>query len=210
MDSVRRPQRPNEAGGRTSPSFPKPSQDFAGLLPGHLELHGINQMAKDFRLLWIGLLISVIGSRMQFAAILWHIRELSDQPIALGFIGLARVIPIIIFSLIGGAIADVFDRRKIMFITQSVLIGTAGALAWLTWSEQIQLWHIYALTVIEATAAAFDLPARQSLTPNLVPARDLPNAFSIQSIIGTEDSLTPLLNKLVRDTHIFHLYIMNA
>jgi MFS family permease len=145
---------------------------------------------RRFRLLWIGLLISVIGSRMQYAAILWHIRELSNQPIALGFIGLARVIPIIIFSLIGGAIADVFDRSKIMFVTQSVLIGTASALAWLTWSEHIQLWHIYALTVIEATAAAFDLPARQSLTPNLVPVRDLPNAFSIQSIAFTVGSIT--------------------
>ena len=140
---------------------------------------------RRFRLLWIGVLISVAGSRMQFAAILWHIRELSDQPIALGFIGLARVIPIIIFSLIGGAIADVFDRRKVIFVTQSILIGTAATLAWLTWTDQIQLWHIYALTVTEAMAAAFDLPARQALTPNLVPARDLPNAFSLQSISFT-------------------------
>jgi len=144
---------------------------------------------RRFRLLWLGLLFSVAGSRMQFAALLWHIRELSDQPIALGAIGLARVIPIIIFSLIGGAIADVFDRRKIMFVTQSVLIGTAATLAWLTWSDQIQLWHIYALTMCEAIGTAFDLPARQSLTPNLVPVSDLPNAFSMQSIAFTVGSI---------------------
>jgi MFS family permease len=144
---------------------------------------------RRFRLLWLGLLFSVMGSRMQFAALLWHIRELSDQPIALGAIGLARVIPIIIFSLIGGAIADVFDRRKIMFVTQVVLIGTAATLAWLTWTDQIQLWHIYALTIFEAIAAAFDLPARQALTPNLVPAYDLPNAFSMQSIAFTVGSI---------------------
>jgi MFS family permease len=144
---------------------------------------------RRFRLLWIGLLISVAGSRMQFAAILWHINKLSSLPIALGLIGLARVIPVIIFSLVGGAIADVFDRRKIMFITQGVLISTASALAWLTWSGNIQLWHIYALTVIEAMASAFDLPARQSLTPNLLPARDLPNAFSMQSIAFTVGSI---------------------
>jgi len=142
---------------------------------------------RRFRLLWLGLLFSVAGSRMQFAALLWHIRELSDQPIALGAIGLA--IPIIIFSLIGGAIADVFDRRKIMFVTQSVLIGTAATLAWLTWSDQIQLWHIYALTMCEAIGTAFDLPARQSLTPNLVPVSDLPNAFSMQSIAFTVGSI---------------------
>jgi MFS family permease len=76
-----------------------------------------------------------------------------------------------------------------MFVTQAILIITAAALAWLTWTEQIQLWHIYALTVIEAIAGAFDLPARQSLTPNLVPARDLPNAFSIQSIAFTVGSI---------------------
>jgi len=140
---------------------------------------------RRFRLLWLGLLFSVAGSRMQFAALLWHIRDLSDQPIALGAIGLARVIPIIIFSLIGGAIADVFDRRKILFVTQVILIGTASGLAWLTWTDQIQLWHIYALTMFEAVASAFDLPARQALTPNLVPARDLPNAFSMQSIAFT-------------------------
>ena len=140
---------------------------------------------RRFRLLWLGMLFSVAGSRMQFTALLWHIRELSDQPIALGGIGLARVLPIIIFSLIGGAIADVFDRRKIMFVTQAFLISTAGALAYLTWSNQIQLWHIYALTMCEAIASAFDLPARQALTPNLLPARDLPNAFSMQSIAFT-------------------------
>jgi len=127
---------------------------------------------------------------MQFVAILWHINELSGQPIALGLIGLSRVLPVIIFSLIGGAIADVFDRRKVMFVTQGILISTAGLLAWLTWSGNIQLWHIYALTVIEAIAGSFDLPARQSLTPNLVPARDLPNAFSIQSIAFTFGSIT--------------------
>ncbi len=140
---------------------------------------------RRFRLLWLGVLFSVAGSRMQFAAILWHIRELSDQPIALGAIGLARVIPIIVFSLIGGVIADVFDRRKVLFVTQAVLISTATTLAWLTWSGHIQLWHIYILTVCEAIATAFDLPARQALTPNLVPIRDLPNAFSMQSIAYT-------------------------
>jgi MFS family permease len=144
---------------------------------------------RRFRLLWLGLLFSVAGSRMQFAALLWHIRKLSDQPIALGGIGLARVVPIIIFSLIGGAIADVFDRRKVMYVTQGVLICTAASLAWLTWNGHIQLWHIYALTVCEAIATAFDLPARQALTPNLVPARDLPNAFSMQSIAFTVGSI---------------------
>ena len=167
---------------------------------------------RRFLLLWSGLLISVAGSRMQFAAILWHIRSLSDQPIALGGIGLARVVPIIIFSLVGGAIADVFDRRKILFVTQSVLIATASTLAWLTWSGNIQLWHIYALTVVEAMTAAFDLPSRQALTPNLVPVHDLPNAFSMQSMAFTVGAIAgPALSGLfIGYLGLSAVYITNA
>lgn len=167
---------------------------------------------RRFRLLWIGLLISVAGSRMQFAAILWHIRVLIDQPIALGAIGLARVFPVIVFSLLGGLIADVFDRRRVLFITQTMLISTASALTLLTWMGNIQLWHIYALTVIEAIASSFDLPARQSLTPNLVPARDLPNAFSMQSLAFTVGSIAgPALSGLfIGYLGLASVYLTNA
>jgi MFS family permease len=134
---------------------------------------------RSFRLLWIGLAISVAGSQMQIWALLWHVRILTDQPIALGGIGLARILPVIVFSLIGGAVADSANRRTILFVTQSVMALVALALAWLTFQGQITLWQIYGLTAIQATALAFDLPARQALVPNLVPAKDLPNAFSI-------------------------------
>lgn len=144
---------------------------------------------RRFRLLWAGLFISTAGSRMQFWAILWHIRDLTDQPIALGGIGLVRVLPIIIFSLVGGAIADVFDRRKVIFVTQALFILTAILLGWLTISGKIAIWNIYILTAIEAMARSFDLPARQALTPNLVPSKDLPNAFSLQSIAFTVGSI---------------------
>jgi hypothetical protein len=67
---------------------------------------------RRFRLLWLGLMISVAGSQMQVWALFWHIRELTPDPIALGGIGLARILPVVIFSLIGGAIADVLNRRR--------------------------------------------------------------------------------------------------
>ncbi len=153
---------------------------------------------RRFRLLWAGLFISVAGSRMQFWAILWHIRELTDQPIALGGIGLVRVLPIIIFSLVGGAIADVFDRRRVIFATQTVFILTACLLGWLTLTGQIAIWNIYLLTAVEAAASSFDLPARQALTPNLVPPKDLPNAFSLQSIAFTVGAIVgPALSGIV-------------
>jgi MFS family permease len=153
---------------------------------------------RSFRLLWIGLAISIAGSQMQIWALLWHVRILTDQPIALGGIGLARILPVIVFSLIGGAVADSANRRTVLFVTQSVMALVALALAWLTFQGQITLWQIYALTAIQATALAFDLPARQALVPNLVPAKDLSNAFSMQAIAFQVGSIIgPALSGLV-------------
>ena len=137
---------------------------------------------RRFFYLWLGLLISVAGTQMQIWAIFWHIRELSDKPIALGGVGLARILPVIIFSLIGGAVADSLNRTRILFFTQSAAALLAIALGLLTQFGHITIWHIYAITAIQAVAIAFDGPARQALVPNLVPPKDLPNAFSMTSI----------------------------
>jgi len=139
---------------------------------------------RKFFYLWIGMLISIAGSQMQLSALHWHIRELTGEPnpLALGGIGLARILPIILFSIVGGPVADTLNRRKILFITQSMMALIALVLAFLTYCGLITIWWIYALTAAQAVAMAFDLPARQAMVPNLVPARDLPNAFSMQSI----------------------------
>lgn len=139
---------------------------------------------RRFFMLWAGLLISIAGSQMQLAAIHWHIRSLTGtpDPLALGGIGLARILPVIVFSLFGGTFADTYNRRTIIFITQSLMALTAAGLALLTFTGQIQIWHIYALTAIQAAAIAFDGPARQAIVPNLVDAQDLPSAFSLNSI----------------------------
>jgi len=137
---------------------------------------------RRFLYLWLGQLLSIAGTQMQIWALLWHVRELTDKPIALGGIGLARILPIILFSLIGGAVADSFNRRKVMFITQSLAAAVAIVLGLLTQFGRITIWYIYALTALQAVAIAFDGPARQALIPNLVPAKDLPNAFSMNSI----------------------------
>jgi MFS family permease len=155
---------------------------------------------RNFFLLWAGLLISIAGTQMQFAAIQWHIRSLTSapDPLALGGIGLARIVPVIIFSLFGGAFADTYNRRTILFITQSLMALTAVALAALTYLGHIQIWHIYLLTGIQAAAVAFDGPARQAIVPNLVPAKDLPNAFSMNSIaFNTGAVIGPVLSGVV-------------
>jgi len=138
------------------------------------------------------------GTQMQTWALFWHIRTLTDQPIALGGVGLVRILPIIVFSLIGGSVADVANRRRVLYITQSVMAVTALALALLTFGGHIALWHIYLLTAIQAVAISFDSPARQALVPNLVPTRDLPNAFSMTSIGSQTGAIVgPALSGLV-------------
>lgn len=127
-------------------------------------------------------MVSIAGSQMQLWALFWHIRTLTDSPIAISLIGLVRFLPILIFSLVGGLVADMFDRRKILFITQTVNMLVAFGLWALTAAGTIQLWHIYALTAVQAVSLSFDMPARQALTPNLLPRADLPSAFSMNSI----------------------------
>ncbi len=134
---------------------------------------------KKFFYLWLGQLISITGTQMQLWALFWHINQLDENPMALGGIGVARILPVIIFSLIGGALADSFDRRKVMFATQSIAAVLALTLALFTQFGQITIWHIYIITALQAVVVAFDGPSRQALIPNLLPKEDLPNAFSM-------------------------------
>jgi MFS family permease len=149
---------------------------------------------------------------MQLWALFWHIRTITNQPIALGAVGLARILPVIVFSLIGGAVADVLNRRRILFITQSGMALVAFGLGWLTLSGHIDLWHIYLLTALQAVAQSFDGPARQSLVPNLVPVRDLPNAFSLNSIANQTGSIIgPALSGfIIAAGGLPYVYIINA
>ncbi len=137
--------------------------------------------SPDFRRLWIGQIISAAGSQMQFAALNWQIYALTGSPLALGGIGLARVIPIIFFSLLGGAVADSRDRRKLLLGTQTVLALVALVLGTLALAGHTTLTAIYLLTAVGAGATAFDNPARQALIPSLVPREQLPSAFALNS-----------------------------
>lgn len=168
---------------------------------------------RKYFYLWLGLLISVAGSQMQFAAIHWHVRELTGEPdpLALGGIGLARILPVLIFSIIGGSVADNFNRRKILFLTQSVAALQAAALAYLTFTNQITIWHIYLLTAIQAATMAFDLPARQAMVPNLVSREHLPSAFSMSSVaFNTGAIVGPLLFGVVPEGGQGFAYLFNS
>jgi MFS family permease len=156
---------------------------------------------RNFRLLWTGQLISMAGSMMQNAALLWHVSLLvpaAHRGVALGLVGLVRVVPIVGFSLVAGVYADAHDRRRLMFITQTGMAVSSGVLAWLTFVGVRTPWPIYVLAAITAAFSTFDNPARNSLVPNLVPREELPGAISLNSMVFQTASVAgPALGGLV-------------
>jgi MFS family permease len=142
--------------------------------------------SRNFRLIWIGLFVSFSGSLMQNAALLWHVSLLvpvEKKAIALGLVGLARVAPVAVFSMVSGVVADALDRRRVLLVTQAMSAVVALALALLTLHGLTSMWPLYALAAIGAAVSAFDLPARQSLVPTLVPREHLPNAITLNTFM---------------------------
>ena len=127
--------------------------------------------------------MSVTGSQMQTVAINWHVYELTKSAVALGLVGLFRGVPVIICSLIGGVVADAVNRKRLMIVTQTVMLISAGLLTATTLAGIRSVWPIYLLSALASAATAFDLPARQSLMPSLVPLEDFPNAVSLSMIV---------------------------
>lgn len=140
---------------------------------------------RDFRLLWTGQFFSITGSQMQLVTINWHVYLLTRPygakaaALALSLVGLVRVLPIVVCSLVGGVVADAVDRKRLIVVTQSVMLACAAVLAAVTAAGLRHVWPIYLLTALSSAAIAFDNPARQALLPSLVPARDFPNAVSL-------------------------------
>jgi len=120
---------------------------------------------------------------MQSVAINWHVYLLTKSALALGLVGLFRGAPIIVCSLVGGVVADAVNRKRLMIATQSVMLATAALLAVTTIMGLKSVWPIYVLSAFASAATAFDIPARQSLMPSLVPAADFPNAVSLGLVV---------------------------
>jgi predicted MFS family arabinose efflux permease len=137
---------------------------------------------RDFRLLWLGACTSSIGTWMQSVAQNWLVLEISNSPFLLGLDLFLGQIPIFLFSLIGGVIADRMDRRRLLIGSQLVQMSCAFLLASLFAFGKVAVWHILALSFVVGLAQAFGGPAYQALVPTLVAAKDLPNAIALNSI----------------------------
>jgi len=147
--------------------------------------HFVALTHRNFRLIWIGLLASITGSMMQNAALLWHVSLLwpEKKALALGLVGLVRVVPIVCLSMFSGVVADAWNRRRLMLLTQSSAAVVSLVLALLTFRGLSVVWPIYVLAFLGAGVGTFDLPARQALVPTLVPRDHLPNAISMNTIM---------------------------
>ncbi len=133
--------------------------------------------------MWIGACTSTIGTWMQTVAQQWLVYDLSkDDPFYLGLDGFLGQIPIVLFSLLGGVMADRSDRRKMLLGSQYVQMTTALTLATLTFLHVERVWHILVLSFIVGSAQSFGGPAYSALIPSLVPKENLPNAIALNSI----------------------------
>ncbi len=141
---------------------------------------------RDFRLLWFGAFTSSAGTWLQETALGWFILQLTNQSFYLGLNNFLGTAPILLFSLIGGVVADRFDRRRILLTSQYLQLIFAFVLAVLAALETIPAWHlivyILLLSFLTGCAQAFGGPAYQALIPALVERRDLANAIALNSI----------------------------
>jgi predicted MFS family arabinose efflux permease len=136
----------------------------------------------DFRLLWFGACTSSIGTWMQKVAQSWLVLDISKSPFLLGLDAFLGEIPIFLFSLIGGVVADRIDRRRVLLGSQVVQMSCAFLLAVLIGLHVVRVWHILSLSFVVGLAQAFGGPAYQALVPTLVDKEDLPNAIALNSI----------------------------
>lgn len=136
---------------------------------------------RDFRFFWTGLLLSSIGSQFTQVAMAWQIYELTDSPLQIGLLGLARAVPQMIILMFGGLLADAMNRRKLMMLTQGSLFFVSAVLALLTFSGRVTPGTLYGATVFLALFSSLESPSRQAIVTNLVPSKDLPRAMALAS-----------------------------
>ena len=138
---------------------------------------------RNYSLLFWGQLISSAGTQMQVVAVAWQVYLLTHSAVALGLIGLVQAIPRLIFSLVGGVFADVFDRRKMLIVIEIVLALTSAVLALCTIYHMINIVIIYIVVLIAASVSSFEFPTRQAIIPTLVRREEMSDALSLSMVM---------------------------
>lgn len=141
------------------------------------------RVSVPFRALWIGQIVSMLGTQMRFVAIPVQIFAITGSSAAVGLVGLVEVVPLIAFSIFSGAIIDTRDRRRVLLVTQAGLFLASVGLAIVSMMDQPPLVAIYALTGVASLMNAFDRPALTSMLPNLVGPELLPSALALRQVV---------------------------
>ena len=153
---------------------------------------------RNYRLFFAGQITSVCGTWMQNVALYWLILSITHSPLAVGMLSLARFGPFTLFGLFSGVIADRFDNRRTVIVTQSVQMAFSALLAAITLLGTVSPWEVYVIAALTGIAVVFDLPARQNLTVQLVGRDELPNAIALNSsLFNTARIIGPALAGIV-------------
>ena len=135
----------------------------------------------NYRLYWFGQLLSVTGTWIARIAQAWLVLQLTNSSFSLGLVTALQSLPITIFALFGGVLADRFPKRRVIITTQSIMAAQSLVMALLITTHQIQVWQIYILAATLGLASSFDTPTRQAFVSEMVGAENLPNAVALNS-----------------------------
>jgi DHA3 family tetracycline resistance protein-like MFS transporter len=138
---------------------------------------------RDFRLLWTGMCVSLVGDGIFLVAMAWQVYALSNAPTALATVGIAMTVPTIACLLLGGVVSDRFDRRRVILATDLVRGVAVGAIAALAFAGALELWHLIALVALYGAGTGFFAPAFDAIVPDLLPAEQLAQANSLDQFV---------------------------
>jgi predicted MFS family arabinose efflux permease len=153
---------------------------------------------QNFRYFWIGQCISLLGTWIQRTSQLWLVYNITRSPFLLGILGVFQFGPMLLFSLFAGTLVDRFSKKKVLILTQAVLMLQAFVLAFLVWTGHVQYWHILILAAIMGFVNTLDMPTRQSFIIELVGKEDLMSAVALNSaIVNIAKIIGPALSGIV-------------
>ncbi len=138
---------------------------------------------RNYRLYWFGILLSQTGRWMEITAQQWLVYQLTGSALLLGIVGFVRSLPMLIFSPLGGVIADRFDKRKVMLVTQPLAMMLTLTMATLVSTGVVRVWNVLLLAGLAGVVMAFDMPTQQALVPSMVPREGIPNAVALYSTV---------------------------